>query len=123
MNLFSGIGRIGRDAEVRQAGGSEVTSWAVAIDSGYGDKKQTIWIDCSMWGQRGAKIAEYIRKGDRIGVQGEIGTREHNSKFIVTLKVADVTLLGEKAKGSAPAQPRQSAKPPVDDFEDSSIPF
>lgn len=111
MNVFNGIGRIGRDAVVRQAGGKSVTGWALAIDSGYGDRKQTVWMDCSLWGDRGEKLAEYIRKGDRLGVTGELGTREHDGKTYVTLKVLDVTLLTPKDQRQESA-PRQQAQRP-----------
>lgn len=136
MNNFNAIGRIGRDAVTRHTqGGKAVTGWALAVDAGWGDNKVTTWLDCSLWGDRGEKIAEHIRKGDRLGVSGEIGTREHEGKTYVTLNVRDVTLLGDKreasgggsggARGGAPQRQRtQSSKTaPVDDFSDDSIPF
>lgn len=138
MNIFNGIGRIGRDAVVRQAGGKSVTAWALAIDSGYGERKQTIWMDCSLWGERGERLAEYIRKGDRLGVTGELGTREHEGKTYVTLNVRDVTLLTPKdqrqeqatrqaaRQAAPPAQRPQREQPPRgggSDFEDDDIPF
>ena len=127
MNLFTGIGRIGRDAETRSAGSSEVTSWPVAVDVGYGDKKSTLWLDCAMWGDRGTKIAGYIRKGDNIGVSGELSLREYQkdgqTKTTATLRISDVKLLGGKQE-SAPKPQRQTA--PVqasNEFEDDDIPF
>lgn len=105
MNNFSGIGRIGRDAEVRHTNsGQQVTSWPLAVDVGYGQNKSTLWIDCAMWGERGTKIADYIRKGDRIGVYGEISLDNYKGndgaeKSRIRLRVADVTLLGSKQDG------------------------
>lgn len=107
MNHFSAIGRIGRDAVTRHTqSGKAVTGWALAVDKGWGDNKQTVWLDCSGWGERFEKIAEHIRKGDRLGVVGEIGTREHDGKTYVTLDVRDVTLLGDKRD-----TPRQESAP------------
>ena len=133
MNHASFIGRIGRDAECRYTNnGKAVAGWSLAVDVGYGDNKSTLWLDCALWGDRAEKLAEYIRKGDRIGVHGEIGTREHDGKTYVTLRVADVTLLGEKRDGEK--QPRESSAaravnrgesrqaPPTDDFGDD-VPF
>jgi single-strand DNA-binding protein len=129
MNSCNFIGRIGRDAVTRQTGsGKSVTGWSLAVDSGFGDNKVTTWIDCSAWGDRFARVGEYIRKGDRIGVVGEIGTREHEGKTYVTLNVRDVTLLGDKrgatnrGNPSAPAEPSRAAVP-AGDFEDDDIPF
>jgi len=97
MNSWSIIGRIGKDAETRHtAAGKSVTGFSVAVDQGWGENKKTIWVDCSLWGERGTKLATHIVKGDRIGVLGEMGTREHNGKTYITLDVRDVTLLGEK---------------------------
>lgn len=127
MNNFNAIGRIGRDAVTRfTQSGKAVTGWALAVDSGWGDNKKTTWLDCTLWGERGQKLADHIRKGDRLGVTGEIATREHDGKTYVTLDVKDVTLLGDKRE--APPQQRDKPAPkqaaPADDFaDDSSIPF
>jgi len=110
MNVFTAIGRIGRDAVTRHTtNGKAVTGWALAVDTGWGDNKKTTWFDCSLWGDRGIKLAEHIKKGDRLGVTGEIGTREHEGKTYVTLDVRDVTLLAAKPQSDAPT--RQAARP------------
>jgi len=70
-------------------------------------------------GERYQKLADYIKKGDRLGVKGEIGTREHEGKVYVTLDVSDVTLLGEK---KADGKPR-SAPAPAEEFADDTAPF
>lgn len=141
MNNWSITGNVGKDAETRQARDTSVTSWSVAVKSGYGAREQTIWVRCSMWGDRGERIADYIRKGDQIGVSGEMGTQEHDGKTYITLKVTDVTLLGGKKqngeqRSSGQRQPRSDSAreyrerseggrtpPPADDFDDSDLPF
>lgn len=126
MNNFSAVGRIGRDAVTRfTQGGKAVTGWALAVDKGFGDNKQTVWLDCSWWGERGQKVADFIKKGDRLAVVGEIGTREHDGKTYVTLDIREVTLLGEK-KESGTQRPARQAPPqnsPAQEFDDDSIPF
>lgn len=95
MNLFSCIGRVGKDAVVRHTqSGDAVASFSVAVDSGFGDKKSSTWFDCSFWGKRAETVGPMIRKGDRIGLVGELATREHEGKTYLTLRVGDVTLLG-----------------------------
>lgn len=129
MNNCSFVGRVGRDAVVRYTqGGKAVTGWALAVDRGWGDQKQTVWLDCSWWGERGTKVADFIKKGDRLAVTGELGTREHEGKVHVTLDIRDVTLLGSKPEGQQ--QPRQAppkgrATPPdsYEDFTDDDLPF
>lgn len=125
MNVFTAIGRVGRDAVVRHTqAGKAVTGWSLAVESGFGDKKVTTWLDCSMWGERGPKVADYIRKGDRLGVTGEIATREHDGKTYVTLNVSDVTLLGDKkADTGNGGRSRPAPKADDGDFGGDPIPF
>ena len=119
MNIFTAIGRVGRDAVTRHTqSGKPVTGWSLAVDVGWGGKKETLWLDCSLWGDRGERLAEYISKGSQLGVSGELGTREHDGKTYVTLNVREVTLVGGRDGGQRQA-PQQSAG---DDFGDS-IPF
>lgn len=95
MKNITIAGTVGRDAETRDAGQSRVTSWSVAVDDRQrGGEKGTIWFDCSMWGQRGEKLAQYIQKGGKVAVSGEFGTREHNGKTYMQINVSDVTLQG-----------------------------
>lgn len=97
MNIFTAIGRIGRDAVTRHTqAGKPVTGWPLAVDYGWGDNKNTVWLDCSLWGDRGERVAQYITKGSQLGVSGELGTREHDGKTYVTLNVREVTLVGGK---------------------------
>jgi single-strand DNA-binding protein len=144
MNVFTGIGRLGRDAEIRySADGKPITTFAVAIEDGFGDRKTTSWIDCALFGDRGPKIAEYIRKGDRIGITGPIRldtykTNSGEERSKIAMRVQDVTLLGDKRDDAAPARsggtsarpPRETprkaqeqASAPADNFEDDEIPF
>lgn len=134
MNNYNAIGRVGKDAITRQAGNEPVTGWSLAVDSGYGDKKQTLWLDCSLWGKRGESVAQYITKGSQLGVTGELGTREHDGKTYLTLRVANVSLIGGKqeggtsSSGSRGGSPQRERPAPAtsdanDDFADDNIPF
>lgn len=129
---FKELVRIGKDAVTRfTQGGKPVTGFSAAFDNGWGDKKQTVWLDCSLWGERGEKVAPYLLKGSQVVVAGNIGTREHDGKTYITLEVLDVKLVG-KGEGK-PASERQeprrggggSPAPAADDPfpEDSDIPF
>lgn len=130
MNIFSFTGNLGRDAEVRQAGNSSVCGFSVAVKSGFGDKAQSIWIDCSLWGKQAeSKLPEYLLKGQQVAISGELGTREHDGKTYLTCRVNAVDLVGGKSDSqSAPRnasqpQPKSSDPSPADDFDNSEIPF
>ncbi len=111
MNVLTVSGNIGRDAEVRNAGGTAVAGFSLAMKSGYGDKAQTIWLDCSIWGKQAESgLVQYLKKGQFVVVSGEMGTREHDGKTYITLRVNNVTL-GGKQDGQQPAQAQQRQQP------------
>lgn len=110
MNVFTASGNIGRDAEVRNAGGTSVAGFSLAVKSGYGDKAQTVWVDCSLWGKQAESgLVQYLKKGQFVVVTGELGTREHEGKTYVTLRVNNVTLGGKQGaqKSAQGQQPQQ----------------
>ena len=148
MNVFSCTGRLGRDSKTNQTqGGTSVCNFALAVESGFGDNKQTIWLDCALWGKRAeGALPQYLIKGAQVAVSGEMATREYQdnsgvNRTAVTLRVNDLTLLGNKQsdqdsrQGQQQAQPQQSSPAQVfgqtpapqgqkfDDFGDSSVPW
>ncbi|CAB4132157.1 Ssb Single-stranded DNA-binding protein [uncultured Caudovirales phage] len=102
-NNFSAVVTLGKDAETRQAGSSTVTSFSGANNIGHGDKKQTLWIKCSVWGDRGSKSAQYLLKGGQVWVSGELSTREYEGKTYFELNVSQFNFVGKKTD----AQPSQ----------------
>ena len=87
-------GRLGKDAETRQAGNSSVTGFSVAGDTGFGDRKQSHWFNCSLWGKRGEAMQQYLSKGQEVVVIGEYSEREYNGNKYKELNVLDVKLMG-----------------------------
>ena len=78
MNTFSFTGNLGKDCRVNQTANSTVCGFNVAVKSGYGQNEQTLWIDCSIWGKQAeSKLPEYLVKGQKVAVSGELGQREH----------------------------------------------
>jgi len=135
INVFTFSGRIGRDAEVRHVnGGKVVTGFPVAMDVGYGDNKSTLWVDCSGWGERWEKLADYLMKGSQVTVTGEASLQTYQSngedKTKLVCRINDVQL-PPKSSSNAPAQrkerPAQRQAPARDnsygDAPDDDIPF
>lgn len=106
-------GRLGKDAEMRDAGGSRVCGFSVAAESGRG--RETTWFDCSLWGSRGEKLCQYLRKGSQVTVVGELSWREYNGKQYAQIDVHDIALQGSRddapRQQSAPAKPAAQAPP------------
>ncbi len=108
MNNWSIIGRLGKDAESRvTTTGTKVVNFNVALEVGWGERAKTMWVRCKWFGDSAAKVAQYIRKGDRIGVIGscELETWDSDGKTgaAVVLNVREVTLCSDKKDGAQPA--------------------
>ena len=132
MNVLTATGNLGKDAEVRNAGGTSVCGFSLAMTACYGDKKQTVWLDCSIWGKQAeGALPGYLKKGQQVAVSGELSTREHEGKTYLQLRVYSIDLIGKRddSQQAAPAQQRQAPAAqqqpaqPADDFDDSDVPF
>jgi len=104
-------GNIGKDAEVRtiQGSGDKVTGWTVAVEDRTGKEKSTIWFDCTLWGKRGESLAQYLTKGSKVCVSGELSKREHDGKTYLTIRAEQVTLMGGKPEGQRDEPSGQSS--------------
>lgn len=127
MKSISIFGGITRDAQTRTTQqGDKVTGFSVAVSEGFGDSKRTLYFDCSLWGKRGESLCQYLTKGSKVAVSGELSTREHDGKTYLTIRAADVTLGGGgERREPEPERGGGYGKPPsggADDYGDE-IPF
>jgi single-strand DNA-binding protein len=137
MNVWAFTGRLGADAELRTTqSGEKVLGFNVANDVGFGDRKTTQWVTCSLWGRRGEAVAQYMTKGKQVCVSGELTLREFQKRdgsrgFGLSVRVNEVDFMGgardaDAAGDRRPADDthRQAATParPYDDMDDE-IPF
>ena len=142
MKTITIAGRLGQDAETKDIGGSTVVNFSVAVRHWTKDDPDgTMWFACAWWGQRGERLAPYLRKGSPVTVSGEFGVREYDRNdgsrgYSLEIRVNDVTPQGSKgdesnggsASASTSRQPdRMSPPPPMDapggGFSDDEIPF
>jgi len=136
MNVLAFTGNLGRDVQTNNVGGTAVANFAVAMKSGFGDKEQTVWVDCALWGKRAeGGLIQYLTKGQQVAVHGEMGTREYQAndgtnRTAITCRVTDVTLIGGKPGGQPqpapqqqPQQPQQTAPAAAGGAMDDDIPF
>ncbi len=121
------IGNLGKDAELRDAGNTRVCSFGVASTEKKKDSEVTTWVRCSLWGDRGEKLAKHLTKGTRVAVSGSLSTREYEGKTYFELRVDQLEFVGER-KQSANNRPqaKQQPLPTQDDsadLADDNIPF
>ena len=121
MNTFSFIGNLGADAEKKDfESGRVVCNFSVATTTGYKEKKETFWIRCAMWGNKNIAIADYLKKGTKVFITGELTQREfetkEGSKTSLDLNVNSIELLGD---GKTATSVEQSDNEPSDDETES----
>lgn len=141
MAHFFGQARIGRDAEIRTAGGDSVCNLSLAFSyysKGAENNRATQWIDATLWGKRAETLAPYLRKGGLVSVVLEdVHIEEYQGKNGPGTKlVGRVTSLELGAKQDSSAAPAPAPRPAAApapraggaapggfDDDDSDIPF
>ena len=122
MQSITVTGGLGRDAELKQTqGGDSILSFSVGSSQGYGDKKSTNWFRCTVWGKRGASIAQYLTKGTKVTVQGELTIGEYDGKPQFDIRVNEVDWVRNEAPRQAADTPAQGSS--YDNDLDDDVPF
>lgn len=123
LNEWSGIGRLGKDPEVRYLpNGDAVTSFSIACDDSYKDKQtgqkveRTDWVRVVAFRQTAEFLGEWLRKGARILVKGKLKTREYDKdgvKHYVTEIHAErgTQIIDWPERDPNQQQPRQQSAP------------
>ena len=111
QNKVNLIGFLGGDAEVRNANNRSFTTLSLATKSSYKDKKsgqyvaQTEWHRCVVFGKL-AEFAATLSKGEHVQVEGEIRTREYDSRrtgekeAVTEIRVGSILKLDRAEKAS-----------------------
>lgn len=120
MLQLSLAGNLGRNAEYRTTqGGDGLCSFSVATEIGFGDRKQTVWVDVTRWGKGAEALSKILRKGSKVAVTGEMSLREHEGKTYVQCRADRVTIQATPSDGQGP----QQSNPPPQYDDDSQVPF
>lgn len=100
MNVWTFTGRLGADGELRTTqSGEKVLGFRVANDVGFGERKTTQWVDCSIWGRRAESLAPHLTKGKGVVVSGEVTLREYEKRdgtrgAQMSVRVAEIDFMG-----------------------------
>lgn len=82
LNKAMIIGNLGRDPEMRYTpNGQAVTQFTVAVNRNYKNQagewqEETEWFRVVVWGQQAERAAEYLRKGNKVYIEGRLQTRQ-----------------------------------------------
>ena len=81
MNIAVLMGRMTSTPELKTTpNGLSVTSFSIAVDRGYGDNKQTDFINIVGWRKTAELICKHFTKGSRIAIEGSIQTRKYQDR-------------------------------------------
>lgn len=71
------VGNLGGDPEMRfTQAGDPVTTFSVAVNEGYGEKKRTAWFRVSAWRKLAEVCNEYLKSGKQVLVEGTLTADE-----------------------------------------------
>lgn len=130
------MGRLTRDPEMRHTNsGTPVTTFSIAINSGYGENQRTDFVNCLAWNKTAEFVTKYFTKGKMIIVIGRITTRswetQDGKRAYATEVIANEVNFGESKTSPQLNTPQTAAQQPMqddDDFtpldeEDDDLPF
>jgi single-strand DNA-binding protein len=128
------VGNVGQDAKIETTkNGKDYIKFSVATTKKVGDNTQTTWHDCVKWlyEGKGAGVAQYIKKGDKIYIEGEVTanaytTNSNELRATLNVNVQTIELLGSKQEGDRPYVPQmESSGHPVTPLlnEEDDLPF
>lgn len=148
LNKVTLIGNLGADPEIRSTtGGNRVATFSLATSRSWnnpsGDRQEkTEWHRCVVWNTKGSQLADivekYVKKGDKIYVEGRIEYRQWTDKdgqtrYSTEINVRELIMLGggrgggdsHDSEGSsgmsrsrAPERAKSAAGAAGEDFED-----
>ena len=128
LNKVTLIGNLGADPEVRSTNnGSRVANLSLATSrqwTGQGGDKQekTEWHRVICWNNKGAQLADlaekYMKKGDKVYIEGRIEYRtwedkEKQTRYVTEVIAREVILLSPRGAGSEGAVEFARAKSPA----------
>jgi single-strand DNA-binding protein len=140
LNNVQILGHLGQDAEVRfTPTGIQVARLNIATSRSYKDKnsdewkEKTTWHNVTLW--RCEKVAEFLKKGKQVFVQGHLDTRSYEDKegvkrYITEIVSEELILLGggdgSRASGGGSRGNSAAAGPAQSDGQgitDDDVPF
>ena len=114
LNKVTLIGNLGSDPEVRSTtGGNRVATFSLATSRSWNDasgakQEKTEWHRCVVWNSKASTLADiverYVKKGDKLYVEGRIEYRQWQdkdgqTKYSTEINVRELIMLGSPRGG------------------------
>lgn len=109
INNVTIVGRLTRDPELRYTPSNiAITTFNLAVNRNFKNQagdREADFINCMIWRQQAENFANWVKKGNLVGITGRIQTRSYDNqqgqRVYVTEVVADTFQLLEKRDNSA----------------------
>ena len=107
VNKIILLGRLGKDPELKQVGsqGSKVVNFSVATSENFKNKdgekqEKTEWHNCQAWNKTADLVAQYLKKGSQVYLEGKLQTRSYDDnegtkKYVTEIVVNNVQFLSK----------------------------
>ena len=115
MNKWIGCGRLTRDPEMRDANGTMVARYSLAIDR-KGKKEETDYINCVCFGKTAEFAEKYLKKGTKILIVGRIQTGSYTNKDGQKVYTTDIVVEEHEFVESKANNDSTDSKPADDNF-------
>ena len=125
VNKVQLLGNLGKDPEVRETKSGNIVNMVMATSEKYTDKsgqkqENTEWHNLVVFGKLADVVSKYVKKGDKLYVEGSITTRkwedkDGNTRYTTEVKVRDLTMLGGGDK--------KATQPALAAVDEDDLPF
>ena len=118
LNVITLVGRLTRDPELRRTNsGTSVGAFTVACDDGRkgpNGEKQTLFMDCTVFGPQADTLMKFWRKGNLIAVYGRLVSRKYTNAQGVNVTAYSINCDRIEFVESAAKQNGAASEMPVD---------
>jgi single-strand DNA-binding protein len=107
MNKLTIIGNLTKDPERRVTQSGTVAAFTVAVNQGHGERKTTLFFNCSAWERTADNVLTYLHKGSKVAVVGPVSARAYtpnsggDPRAVLEVNVREIEFLS--GKEDAPA--------------------
>ena len=130
MNKWFGTGRLTKDPTINKtSNGVSIARITLACDGWKKDEKGkpiAEFIPCVAWKEKADFIANYCKKGDKIGVVGSLGSREYEQdgqkKSITEITIEQMELMASKLKEDEQNKSKENKNDYIE-IDDDNLPF
>ena len=132
MNKVIIIGRNTKDIELRSTqGGTSVVEFSIAVKRTFKNANgeyESDFFNCIAFSKLADTISRYVKKGDQVGIEGRLQTRNYTNKegkkvYVTEIIVENVEFLQNKRADEQQPSTNGANFVDIDPFSDEGLPF